>query len=141
MLPKINGIGRLTKDIELSYVGQNNTGLATFGMAFGKKSNGKEETCFIDCKAWGKLAETINNYCAKGLRLSVNGELKQETWQDKTTGANRSKHTLNIEQIELIDFKDKQQAPEPKQQYQPPFKDEPKPQAKQHGKNEDEIPF
>lgn len=108
MLIQINTISRIAKDIELRYL-SNGTALAKLSLVNSKKytSNNeqKEDTCFIDATAFGKTAEVINQYCKKGDRIFIVGELKQENWTAQD-GSNRSKHSISIESIEFIEKKD-----------------------------------
>ena len=78
-------VGRLSKDPELRHT-PNGAAVANFSLAVGKvyTSNGekKEEVSFINCTAWQKLGETIAQYCKKGERIGITGELKQRSWED-----------------------------------------------------------
>lgn len=47
---------------------------------------------FIDCKVWGRKAEVLAQFVKKGDPLLIDGYLELETWDDKATGAKRSKH-------------------------------------------------
>ena len=62
----------------------------------------REETSWIDCKAFGRLADD-NASLGKGERVIVIGELRQETWQDKQTGANRSRLVVAASAIARVE--------------------------------------
>src|SRR5262249_42896624 len=64
-----------------------------------------EETMFIDCDAWGKTAEFINQYFSKGRPILIEGRLKLDQWEDKDTKAKRSKHLVVIENAQFVDSK------------------------------------
>lgn len=97
--------GRLTKDCDLRYTQAGTAvGKITLAVQEDRKNNeGKYDTSFIDVTAWGKTAEFIANHSGKGLRLSVQGRLKQERWTDKE-GSNRSKIAVTAEKVEPIDW-------------------------------------
>ena len=57
----------------------------------------KEDVSFIDCSAWGKLAEMINQYAKKGTGVLVSGRLDQRSWEDKNTGQKRSHVEIVVE--------------------------------------------
>lgn len=57
----------------------------------------REDVSFIDCSAWGKLAEMINQYAKKGTGVLVSGRLDQRSWEDKTTGQKRSRVEIVVE--------------------------------------------
>lgn len=103
---KVIAIGNLTRDIELRYTPQ---GSATcqIGMAVNRKFKTeagveKEEVCFFDVIAWGKQAEVLAQYLKKGDPLFVEGRLKLEEWDDKTTGKRVSKLRVQLETFQFI---------------------------------------
>ena len=103
---KIMIMGNLTRDPELSYL-PNNTPVCKIGMASNRRyrqQDGEqaEETLFIDCTAFGKQAEILNQYRRKGQPLFIEGRLKLDRWQDKE-GNNRSKHQIVIENFQFIE--------------------------------------
>ncbi len=107
-MPSYNRIilmGHLTRDPQLAYL-PSNVPVVEFGIATNSKykdSNGtqRENVCFCDCKAFGKNAETLNEYMKKGMPLLIEGKLKQDAWtaQDNTK---RSKHWVFIERFTFI---------------------------------------
>ncbi len=102
-------MGRLTRDVELSYT-PNQTAIAEFGFAVNKKwtsktGEKKEETLFIDCRAFSKTAETLNKYLSKGDPLFIRGTLTFDTWQAQD-GTKRSKHRVTVENFQFIGTKE-----------------------------------
>jgi len=100
-------VGNLTRDPQLRYIPSTQTPVAEFGIATNRRWRGpngedREETCFIDCAAFGKQAEIINQYCRKGSPLLVEGRLKLDTWEDKQGGGKRSKHRVVVENFQLL---------------------------------------
>jgi single-strand DNA-binding protein len=61
----------------------------------------REETTFVDCEAWGRTAEVMNQYLSKGSPVFLEGRLKLDQWQDKD-GQNRSKLKVVIENFQFI---------------------------------------
>lgn len=97
--------GNLTRDPELSYL-PNNTALCKFGLATSRKyrdkdGNPKEDTCFVDLTAFGRQAEVINQYMAKGRSILVEGRLNFRQWTDKE-GKNRSKLDVVVENFTFL---------------------------------------
>jgi single-strand DNA-binding protein len=151
---KVMLIGNLTKQPEMDYL-PNNTPVTRFGLAVNRKfkrSDGEhgEDTLFVDCEAFGKLAEVINQYLGKGSAAFVEGRLKLDQWEDRQTGAKRSKHKVNVESVQFLDGprnSQQQQAP----QQQPRNDNPPRHQAAQRsaqvkigddsGFDEQDIPF
>jgi len=103
---KIIMIGHMTRDVQLSYT-PNQTAVADFGIATNHKWTGqdgsqREEVCFIDCRAFGKTAETINKFFTKGKPILVEGRLSFDHWEDKETGAKRSKHRITVDRFVFV---------------------------------------
>lgn len=70
-------IGRVTEDIELRTT-TNGKSVVNFTLAVRRN---KEETDFIDCKAWKGTADYLSTYIHKGNRIAVTGRLEQERWE------------------------------------------------------------
>jgi len=112
MFNKVVLVGNLTRDIEMRY---SNSGYAigVTAIAVTRKFNDqsgekREETCFIDITFFGRTAEVANQYLRKGSKILVEGRLRQDTWQDKNTGQNRSKHVVVVETMEMLDTRQNQ---------------------------------
>jgi len=102
---KILLIGNLTRDPQLSYL-PSQTAVVEFGLAVnrtwkGKDGQKKEETCFIECRAFAGQAETINKYLSKGRPVLIEGRLKFDSWTAQD-GSKRSKHSVVIETFQFL---------------------------------------
>ena len=92
------GIGRATKDAEITTSHSGMT-ICKFSIA----SNGyKDEVSFFNCVMFGKFAEGVGKYITKGKQLGIQAELKQNKWQDKTTGQNRYSIDLIVNGLQLL---------------------------------------
>lgn len=101
-------MGNLTRDPELKYTG-NGDAVANLGMALNhkyKNKNGelKEDVTFVDVEAWGSTAENCNKYLQKGSRAFIVGRLKTDEWEDKETGAKRSKLRVRAVRVQFLDL-------------------------------------
>ncbi|WP_204981690.1 single-stranded DNA-binding protein [Mammaliicoccus sciuri] len=109
-------IGNITNDLEVRPAGQSN--VLKFGL--GVRGNfKKDETNFIQVEAWGKNAENIAKYFEKGSKILIQGELKQNRFEDKD-GNKREKVYVNVDKFEFLDSKGSNQG-QPKQQANDPF--------------------
>ena len=102
---KVILMGNLTRDPQLSYL-PSNTPVVEIGLAVNHKykdqaGNQQEKVCFVDCRAFGRRAEVLNQYMRKGNPLLVEGRLELDQWQDKE-GQNRSKHRIFIETFSFV---------------------------------------
>lgn len=99
-------IGNLTRDPEMRYTPKG-TAVARVSLAINRKwrneaGEEKEEVTFVDCDAWGKTAELVAQYTAKGDPLFVTGRLKLDTWEDKKTQEKKSRLGVVIEQMQFL---------------------------------------
>jgi single-strand DNA-binding protein len=102
-LNKIILLGRLVRDPELRYA-QSGTGIASFTLAVDrrfKNANGEKQTDFINCKAFGKLAELVANYLAKGRQAAVTGSLQINSYTDKE-GNKKYSTDVVADEVEFI---------------------------------------
>ncbi len=102
---KVMLMGNLTRDPQLSYT-PNQTAVVDFGMAVnrrwtGQDGNQRDETCFVDCRMFGRRAEVVNKYCKKGNPLFVEGRLTFDSWEAQD-GTKRSKLRVTVENFEFI---------------------------------------
>jgi single-strand DNA-binding protein len=102
---KILLMGNLTRDPQLSYT-PNQTAVVDFGMAMNRRWTGqdgsqREETCFVDCRAFGRLAENINKYMTKGRPIFIEGRLTFESWTTQD-GSKRSRHRVTVENFQFL---------------------------------------
>ena len=101
---KVTLMGNLTRDPELRTT-QNGNSVCNFSLAVNRtwrNSDGEqqEEVDFIDCVAWGKAGELIEQYTSKGRPLLVSGRLKQDTWEQE--GNKRSKLEVVVEDFNFV---------------------------------------
>ncbi len=99
-------LGNLTRDPQLKYL-PSQTPVVEFGLAMNRKfktgtGEEREEVCFVDCSAFGRIAEVINQYCQKGRPIFIEGRLKLDQWEDKQGGGKRSKLTVVVENMQLL---------------------------------------
>ncbi|HEX4591173.1 MAG TPA: single-stranded DNA-binding protein [Gemmataceae bacterium] len=111
---KVILVGRLTREPELRTF-SNGGKVAAFGFAVNSRRKNPQtgqwedgDPMFIDCKAFnrgetGHLADTVGQYLHKGHRAYLEGRLDLEQWDDKATGAKRSKHVLVVENVQFLE--------------------------------------
>jgi len=102
---KVVLLGNLTRDPETRQAGAGQ--VTSFSIAvneswMGKDGTKQERTNFIDCDAWGARGETIAKYFSKGRQILVEGSLRQDTWEDKETGKNRSKLSVSVNGFSFV---------------------------------------
>ena len=107
---KVILLGNLTRDPQLKYL-PSQTAVVEFGLACNRKfktqaGEDKEEVTFVDCTAFGRTGEVINQYFTKGKPIFIEGRLKYDQWEDKQGGGKRSKITVVIENFQFVGGRD-----------------------------------
>jgi len=96
-------VGRLTRDAELKYTAGGQA-VCKFSVAINRrKKNGdqwEDEPNYFDVVLWGRQGESLNQYLLKGKSVGVEGELRQDRWQQD--GQNRSKVEIVANNIQLL---------------------------------------
>ena len=96
-------IGRLTKDILLKYT-SGGMAIGSFSIAVNRRTKKGdqwvEEASFFDVSLFGKSAEGLAQYLTKGKQIAVEGELRQDRWQNE--GKSMSKIVINAINVQLL---------------------------------------
>lgn len=93
----VNIIGRLTKDPVVSNVGSKNTLMARYTLAVDRD---QENSDFINCLCFSKIAEFAEKYLEKGMKIGVHGRLQSGSYKNRdgqtvyTTDVLVSEHTF-----------------------------------------------
>ena len=84
---KVILMGRLTRDAEVRYSqGGASTAVARFSLAVDRrfKREGDDQTAdFINCVAFGKLAEHVEKYYRKGLKTALTGRIQTRNYTNR----------------------------------------------------------
>jgi single-strand DNA-binding protein len=96
-------VGRLTRDSELKYT-SGGSPVAKFGLAVNRRrkvgDQWEEEANFFDVVVWGRTAEALNQYLVRGKQIGVEGELRQDRWEQD--GQKRSRVEIVASNIMLL---------------------------------------
>lgn len=105
MYQKFIAIGRLGGDPEWKET--RGGGLATFSIATSetwKDKNGErqERTEWHNCVAFGRTGEVAADYLLKGHLVQIEGKVRQESWEDRDTGAKRYATKIYVDRVTLF---------------------------------------
>jgi single-strand DNA-binding protein len=165
-LNKVMLIGRLTNDPETRTFSTGGK-VANFRFAVNNRKKNQQtgewedDPCFLDVKAFNretgrKLADLVEQYLHKGNQVYIEGHLVLEQWKDKTTGENRSKLAVVLDDMQFLEPKadgggmaraprqasaPAQPARRPAPAYSEEQYDEPDISGPSGGPDEDKIPF
>jgi single-strand DNA-binding protein len=136
-------LGRLGRDPELKQL--SNGPVLNFSLATDHGYKDAKETMWIRCAIFGKRAEVLSQYLAKGSQVLVQGELYTRTWEKKD-GTTATELECRVAELEFAGGKsDSQQsdasdnwvqqqpAPAPAQRQTAP--------VPQGGFRDDDVPF
>lgn len=102
-LNRIILVGRLTRDAELQYT-NSGVAIAKMGLACNRRrkqgDQWVDEANFFDVTLFGKRGESLIQYLTKGSQIAVEGQLKQDRWDQD--GVKRSKVTIEANNIQLL---------------------------------------
>lgn len=156
-MPNLNRVmimGNCTRDPEIKYTPKG-TAIAQVGIAINRvystdQGERREETTFVDVELWGRQAEIAGEYLKKGRPVYIEGRLKLEAWDDKTTGQKRSKMLIVGEMMQLLGGREEQSSERPAgsavdRRNAPPVRPSPPPKPPADpdldAAEEDDIPF
>lgn len=96
-------VGRLTRDAELRYT-NSGSAVANISLAINTRRRRDDqwvdEAHFFDAVVWGKTAESLSPYLTKGKQIGLEGELRQNRWEQD--GQRRSKVEIFTRNIQLL---------------------------------------
>lgn len=100
--------GRITRDAEIRYTqGEKSTAIARFSLAVDrrfKKDNDEQNTDFISCIAFGKIAEFLEKFGRKGTKFVVDGRIQTGSYNNKD-GQKVYTTDVVVENIEFAESK------------------------------------
>lgn len=102
MFNQVNIIGRVTKDLEIRRT-TNGGAVLNYSIAVNNKYQDKEETYFINCVSFNKTAELIGQYCTKGSKVLVSGQLKTRDYEKD--GVKKTITEVVVDNIQFLDIK------------------------------------
>lgn len=141
-------LGRTTKDIELR-VTQSGTSVARFTLAVNRpytKDGEDKKADFIPCVAFGKTADTLSKYVAKGRQIAVEGRLQINPYEKSDGSKGYSTDVI----VERFYFADSKQGGQAQTNYQTGINYQPEPQQTEQDAmdgfepltdSDDELPF
>lgn len=68
--------------------------IVSLRLGWSRKEGQETKWSNIDVTIFGKTGERAKQYLSKGSAVTVNGELRQEEWEDRETGKKRYKHSI-----------------------------------------------
>lgn len=106
---KVILMGRITRDAEIRYTqGEKSTAIARFSLAverrFKRDNDEQQNTDFISCIAFGKIAEFLEKFGRKGTKFVVDGRIQTGSYNNKE-GQKVYTTDVVVENIEFAESK------------------------------------
>ena len=109
-------IGRLTKDVELSYT-TTGTAKATFTLAVDRIKKTEDQTAdFIRITVWSAQAENCEKYLHKGSRCAVQGRIQTGSYKNRE-GQTVFTTDVIADRVEFLDSASERRTEPPTEQY------------------------
>jgi single-strand DNA-binding protein len=107
-------VGRAGRDPEIRFMESGNC-VANLTLAVNGRSR-DDDPLWFNLEIWGKQAQVAADYVRKGSLIGVSGSLKEEKWTDRTTGEERKKWVVNVQNLQLLGPKPDADNPADRQQ-------------------------
>jgi single-strand DNA-binding protein len=129
MYQKIVIVGNLGRDPEMRYT-PSGQAVTNFSVATNRRytaSSGErvDETVWFRVSAWGRLAETCNQYLTKGRKVLVEGRLTADpqtggprVWQDNS-GSNRASFEISAVTVQFLSGRNDEDGLQSSDEYEP----------------------
>lgn len=96
-------VGRLVRDCEVK-VTAGGTSVCRFSVAVNRRKktgdNWADEVNYFDVALWGRSADSLKTYLTKGRQVSIEGELRQNRWEQD--GQQRSRVEIFANNVQLL---------------------------------------
>lgn len=102
---KVTLMGRLARDVDTRTTQSGKT-VSRFTLAVDRRKHaeGQPSADFLNCIAWGKMAEFCQNYLRKGTKILLEGQLQSRSYEAQD-GSKRYVTEINTLDIEFAESK------------------------------------
>ena len=111
MLNQVVLVGRLTKDPEVRELedGKKVSSITLAVQRTYKNEEGVYEADFINIDQWNGIAQNTSEYCKKGDIIGVKGSIKTNSYEDKETGENKFRMSIQADKVTFLSSKAKEE--------------------------------
>jgi len=110
---KVIIMGHLTRDPEVRFT-QGGMGICNFALAVNERFKGsdgewQDRATFVEVTMFGKRGEAFAKFHRNGSAAFIEGKLRLDQWDDKQTGAKRSKLFVVADSFEFVNGAEKKE--------------------------------
>ena len=110
-MKNVSIIGNLTADVELKK-SESGTEFARFNVAVNSGKGDKKTVTYFTCTAFSGMGKAIAQYCKKGNRVYIAGDLSAGVYKDKEVNYKPSLN-VTVQNVEFLTEKEKEPTMEP----------------------------
>ena len=112
MINRVVLVGRMTRDPELR---RTSSGAAVTGFSLAinrnyQSASGEQQTDFINCVVWNKVAENVERYCSKGSLVGIEGRIQSRQY-DVQDGTKRTVVEVVCDSVQFLETKNNNTQP------------------------------
>ena len=96
----LSAIGNISKDAEVRYLA-NGDPVCQFNFALNTGYGDKQITTWLNCRLWGKRAETLAPMLIKGIKIGISGELTNRPYTSKD-GTEKYSLEVRVNDVTLL---------------------------------------
>jgi single-strand DNA-binding protein len=100
-LNNVTLVGRVGGEPNVRYF-ESGSVVCNLTLAVNRSSKKEEDPDWFNLEIWGRTAQVAADYVKKGSLIGISGNLKMEYWNDKSTGAQRSKPVVRVNRLDLL---------------------------------------
>ena len=100
----VNLVGRVGAEPDVKYL-ESGKVVCKLTLAVNRPTSKDDKPDWFNLEIWDKPAEVAANYVHKGSLIGVQGSLKIDTWNDRSSGALRSKPLIRVYRLDLLGAK------------------------------------
>ena len=100
----VNLVGRVGSDPDVKFF-ESGSVVCNLTLAVNRPTRNSDQPDWFNLELWGRTAQVAADHVRKGSLIGISGALKFEYWQDRNTGAQRSKPVIRVDRLELLGSK------------------------------------
>ncbi|MFQ9922071.1 MAG: single-stranded DNA-binding protein [Beduini sp.] len=112
MINRVVLVGRMTRDPELRRT-SSGAAVTSFSLAINRNyqsASGEQQTDFINCVVWNKVAENVERYCSKGSLVGIEGRIQSRQY-DAQDGTKRTVVEVVCDSVQFLETKNNNTQP------------------------------
>lgn len=112
MINRVVLVGRMTRDPELRRT-SSGAAVTSFSLAINRNyqsASGEQQTDFINCVVWNKVAENVERYCSKGSLVGIEGRIQSRQY-DTQDGTKRTVVEVVCDSVQFLETKNNNTQP------------------------------